>query len=85
MLHETVVAWFRGKIWRTKPQVLPWEETRAQCAARAASCVLAMNAGYNIGGLCAEFRDRLQACMDQGGVRLSKSQELAVGPANVSA
>ena len=72
LLHETVVAWFRGKMRRTKPQVLPWEETRAQWAARAASCVRAINAEYNVAGLCAEFPDRLQACMDQGGERLAK-------------
>ena len=72
LLHETVVAWFRGKLRRTKPQVLPWEETRAQWAARAASCVRAINAEYNVAGLCAEFPDRLQACMDQGGERLAK-------------
>ena len=72
LLHETVVAWFRGKMRRTKPQVLPWEETRAQRAARVASCVWAISAEYNVAGLCAEFPDRLQACIDQGGERLAK-------------
>ena len=57
LLHETVVAWFRGKLRRTKPQVLPWMETRAQWAARAASCVRPINAEYNVAGLCAEFPD----------------------------
>ena len=66
------MAWFRGKLRRTKPQVLLWEETCAQCAARAASCVWAINAEYNVAGLCAEFPEHLQACMDQGGERLAK-------------
>ena len=30
LLHETAVAWFRGEMRRTKPTVVPWEETRAQ-------------------------------------------------------
>ena len=47
-------------------------QTRAQWAARAASCVRAINAEYNVSGLCAEFPDRLQACMDQEGDRLAK-------------
>ena len=72
VLHETVVAWFRGKLRRTKPQVLPWEETRTQWAARAVRCARAINADYNVAGLCAEFPDRLQACMDHGGERLAK-------------
>ena len=72
LLHETVVAWFRAKMRRTKPQVLPWEETRTQWAARAVRCARAINAEYNVAGLCAEFPDRLQACMDHGGERLAK-------------
>ena len=32
----------------------------------------AINAEYNVAGLCAEFPDRLQACMDHGGERLAK-------------
>ena len=71
-LHETVVAWFCGQMRRTKPQVLPWEETRTQWAARAQRCVRAINAEYNVASLCAEFLDRLQACMDHGGERLAK-------------
>ena len=60
-------------------------ETRAQWAARAASCVWAINAEYNVAGLCAEFPERLQACMDEGGERLAKRQEPGVVPANVDA
>ena len=29
LLHETDVSWFRSKVRREKPAVLPWRETRA--------------------------------------------------------
>jgi hypothetical protein len=34
LLHETAVAWFRARMKRERPAVLPWEETRAQWNAR---------------------------------------------------
>ena len=72
LLHETAVAWFRGKMRRTKPTVVPWEETRAQWAARASRCVKAINSEYNAKGLCAEFPARLRKCMENEGERLAK-------------
>ena len=72
LLHETAVAWFRGKMRRTKPTVVPWEETRAQWAARASRCVRAINSEYNAKGLCAEFPARLRKCMENEGERLAK-------------
>ena len=60
LLHETAVAWFRGKMRRTKPTVVPWEETRAQGAVRAARIVKAITSEYNVQGLCAEFPGRLR-------------------------
>ena len=64
LLHETAVAWFRGKMRRTKPTVVPWEETRAQWAARASRCVKAINSEYNAKGLSAECLGRLRKCME---------------------
>ena len=72
LLHDVAVAWFRGKMRRTKPTVVPWEETRAQWAARAARCVKAINSEYNAKGLCAEFPARLRKCMENEGERLAK-------------
>ena len=72
LLHETAVAWFRAKMRRTKPTVVPWEETRAQWAARASRCVKAINSEYNAKGLCSEFPGRLRKCIDNGGERLEK-------------
>ena len=72
LLHETAVAWARGKMRRTKPTVVPWEETRAQWAARASRCVKAINSEYSAKGLCAEFPARLRKCMENEGERLAK-------------
>ena len=72
LLQETAVAWFRGKMRRTKPTVVPWEETRAQWAVRAARSVKAIKSEYNVQGLCAEFPCRLRECMEHGGERLEK-------------
>ena len=72
LLHDIELAWFRGKMRRTKPTVVPWEETRAQRTARAARCVKAINSEYNAKGLCAESPGRLWKCMENGGERLEK-------------
>ena len=55
---------------RTKPTVVPWEETRAQWAARASRGVKAINSEFNAKGLFAEFPGRLRQCMENGGERL---------------
>ena len=72
LLHETAVSWFRSKMRREKPAVLPWRETRAQWKARAARCVRAINAEYNVAGLCREFPARLLDCQERGGDRIPK-------------
>ena len=72
LLQETAVAWFRGKMRRTKPTVVPWEETRAQWAARASRCVKAINSEYNAKGFCAVFPARLRMCTENEGERLAK-------------
>ena len=72
LLHDVAVAWPRGKMRRTKPTVVPWEETRAQWAARASRCVKAINSEYNAKGLCADFPARLRKCMENEGERLAK-------------
>jgi hypothetical protein len=72
LLHETAVAWFRGRMKREKPQVYPWLETRLQWAARAARCVRHINDNYDGAGLCRGFPERLQACFDTDGERIAK-------------
>lgn len=72
LLHETAVSWFRSKMKREKPVVLPWCETRAQWKARAARCVKAINAEYDVAGLCRGFPARLADCQDRLGDRLPK-------------
>jgi hypothetical protein len=72
LLHETAVSWFRGRMRREKPDVVPWEETRAQWAVRAARCVRQVNAEYDVAGLCREFPARLRDCIAREGDRLPK-------------
>ena len=64
LLHETAVAWFRGKMRRPRPTVVPGEETRAQWAARASRSVKAINFVDNAKNLCAEFPGRLRKVME---------------------
>ena len=64
LLHEVAVAWFRGEMRRTKPTVMPWEDARAQWAARASRCVKAIDSEYNATGLCTEFPGRLRRRME---------------------
>ena len=64
------VTWVLARNW-LRP-VVPWEETRAQLAARASRCVRAINSEYNAKGLCAEFPGRLRKCMENEGERLAK-------------
>ena len=72
LLHETAVSWFRAKMRREKPSVLPWCETRAQWKVRTARCVRAINAEYDVAGLCREFPARLLDCQERGGDRIRK-------------
>ena len=72
LLHETAVAWFRGRMKREKPEVYPWLETRSQWAARAARCIRHINDNFDAEGLCRGFPKRLQACLDGDGERLAK-------------
>ena len=72
LLHGVARAWSRGEMRRTKPTVVPWEDARAQWAARASRCVTAINSEHNAKGLCAELLDRLRTCMVNRGERLEK-------------
>ena len=72
LLHETAVSWFRAKMRREKPSVLPWCETRAQWKVRTARCVRAINKEYDVAGLCREFPARLLDCQERGGDRIRK-------------
>ena len=72
LLHETAVSWFRSKMRATKPDVLPWEETQDQWAARARRVVRDVNANCEVCKLCLEFPARLQVLMDSEGDRLGK-------------
>ena len=64
LLHDVAVALPREKMRRTKPTGLPWEDARAQWAARASRCVKAIQTEYNAKGLCAEFPGRLRKFME---------------------
>ena len=72
LLHETAVSWFRSKMRREKPAVVPWMETRAQWKVRAARCVREINAEYDVAGLCREFPARLLDCQEREGDRIRK-------------
>ena len=72
LLHETAVSWFRAQMKKEKPVGLPWEETRAEWKARADRCVEAINANFDVIGLCTEFPGRLRACISRDGDRLPK-------------
>ena len=70
LLHETAVSWFRSKMKREKPVVLPWEETREQWEARATRCVQAINEEYDVAGLCRAFPARMLECQEKAGDKL---------------
>ena len=72
LLHETAVSWFRAKMRREKPSVLPWCETRAQWKDRITRCVRAINAEYDVAGLRREFPARLLDCQERGGDHIRK-------------
>ena len=65
LLHETGVSWLRGRMRREKPEVVPWEETRAQRAARASRCVRQDNVEYDVAGLYRDFPARLLGCIER--------------------
>ena len=72
LLHETAVSWFRNRMRREKPVVLPWEETRAQWLARSTRCVRYINADHDVAGLCRQFPERLRSCKELDGGRIRK-------------
>ena len=72
LLHETAVSWFRNVMRRTKPEVLPWQETQAQWAQRAKKLIAFVNKEYDVAGLCRQFPSRLQDLVDGEGERLNK-------------
>ena len=72
LLHETAVSWFRNVLRRSKPEVLPWEETQTQWARRASKAVAFVNKEYDVAGLCREFPSRIQDVADGLGERLGK-------------
>ena len=72
LLHETAVSWFRNVMRRTKPEVLPWQETQAQWAQRAKKVIAFVNKEYDVAGLCRQFPSRLQDLVDGEGERLNK-------------
>ena len=72
LLHETAVAWLRNRMRRERPVVLPWSETRAQWADRAARCERYINENYDAPGLCRRFPSRLRTCREREGDRIPK-------------
>ena len=72
VLHETAVSWFRSALLKTKPEVLPWQETQEQWARRARKAIAHINKEYDVIGLCREFPTRLSDVVKGRGERLRK-------------
>jgi len=72
LLHETAVAWFRKLMRKTKPEVMPWLETREMWSKRARQVVSQINRDYDVAGLCREFPTRLEDVVNGLGERLRK-------------
>ena len=72
LLHETAVSWVRRRLRRSKPQVLPWLETREQWVARLRKVVREVNKDCDAKGLCCEFPARLEDLKARDGDRLPK-------------
>ena len=47
MLHETAVAWMRGRLAKTMPKK-PWEETPEQYCTRLKACAAHINANHDV-------------------------------------
>ncbi len=71
MLHETVVAWVRGRMAVTCPR-RPWEETAEAHAKRLRGTFEYINKNYDVEGLSQESPARVQSVIDGGGGKLSK-------------
>lgn len=72
LLHETAVAWLRKYLRTSRPEALPWQETKEMWSRRVQQAVAFANQKYDVAGLCREFPSRLQTCIDNGGERLDK-------------
>ena len=72
LLHETAVSWFRTAMRKTKPEVLPWEETQELWVRRARKAIAHVNKEYDALGLCRQFPERLRNVVDGKGERLPK-------------
>ena len=72
LLHETAVSWFRRRLHKAKPEVLPWLESREQWAARAKRVMRAVNAECEVRNLCLEMPERIQSLISLKGDRLKK-------------
>ena len=72
LLHETAVSWFRGRLRKAKPEVLPWLETRAQWTERAKRVLREVNAEYEVRNLCLEMPARIKELNELKGDRLTK-------------
>ena len=70
LLHETAVSWFRAEMRRTKVECLPWMETPELWSRRAVRAIDAVNLSCDVTGLCRQFRERVDDCIDVGGDRL---------------
>ena len=69
MLHETAVAWIRGKLVQTLPAQC-WLETRKQYESRLKRDVDDINAQFDVAGLCFGLPDRLCELVSNKGGRL---------------
>jgi len=71
MLHETAVSWIRLRLGKTVP-AKPWEETRAEYAARLKMICEDINSNLEVEALCRGFQKRIQKLVDREGGRLKE-------------
>ena len=70
MLHETAVAWFRNRMRREPPVVVPWLETTELWRQRAQKVVKRINRECEVARVCRKLPQRLQELLDAEGDRL---------------
>ena len=71
LLHEIAVAWIKFQEGLTLPR-RPWKESRAAFAKRMTRIVAAINANYDVDGLCRELPMRICDLIRKKGCKLRK-------------
>ena len=70
LLHETAVSWLRNVLRRAKPECVPWQESPEQWSRRMVCAVDEVNQKCDVEGLCRQFKERLEDCIEAGGDRI---------------